>query len=147
MDGRQVQTPLSDLYLEDETAWLEAMSQLAAERRHEEFDYEHLSEYLADMAKRDRREVASRLTTLLAHLLKWEYQPAHRSNSWRATIDEQQHELQMLLESRTLLNHANAALSKAYKHAARRAALETGLPETTFPTECPFSLDVILGPD
>ena len=30
---------------EDETAWLEVMSRLAAERRFDEFDREHLSEY------------------------------------------------------------------------------------------------------
>ena len=37
-------------------------------------------------ARRDRREVFSRLVTLLAHLLKREYQPDHRSRSWLATI-------------------------------------------------------------
>jgi hypothetical protein len=40
---------------------LEVMSRLVAERRFEEFDCEHLSEYLSDMARRDRREVYSRL--------------------------------------------------------------------------------------
>ena len=52
---------LHDLYERDETAWLDAMARLAAERRHEEFDFEHLSEFLADMASRDRREVFNRL--------------------------------------------------------------------------------------
>src|SRR5260370_22388682 len=77
---------LSVLYERDETAWLEAMSALAAGRRYAEMDYLHLSEYLADMAKRDRREVFSRLVVLLSHLLKWEYQPDKRSGSWRGTI-------------------------------------------------------------
>ena len=147
MDGQQTQPPLSDLYLEDETAWLEAMSRLAAERRCEELDYEHLSEYLADMARRDRREVRSRLTTLLADLLKWEHQLEQRSNSWRVTIAEQRQELKVIFESRTLLNHANEVLAKAYQSAVRRATLETGLAEDTFPAECPFSLDAVLGPD
>jgi hypothetical protein len=48
------------LYRKDETAWLETMSQLLAQRRFRELDYRHLSEYLADMAKRDKREVMSR---------------------------------------------------------------------------------------
>lgn len=64
------------LYETDETAWLEQMSKLISERRYGELDYEHLSEYLLDMAKRDRREVLHRLTTLLAHLVKWGHQPA-----------------------------------------------------------------------
>src|SRR5262245_40195193 len=85
-----VTVPLSELYELDETAWLEQMSKLAAERRFNKMDHEHLSEYLSDMAIRDRREVKSRLTTLLAHLLKWEFQPKKRTNSWRGTILVQQ---------------------------------------------------------
>ena len=77
---------LSVLYERDETAWLEAMSALAASGRHAEMDYQNLSEYLADMAGRDRREVFSRLVVLLTHLLKWEHQPERRSGSWRGTI-------------------------------------------------------------
>src|SRR6478609_2702340 len=90
---------LNVLYEQDETAWLEAMSALAASGRYAEMDYRHLSEYLADMAKRDRREVFSRLVVLLSHLLKWEHQPDHRSGTWQATILEQQRELRQLLES------------------------------------------------
>ena len=56
---------LSLLYEQDETAWLEAMSALAASGRYEQMDHPHLSEYLADMSNRDRREVFSRLVVLL----------------------------------------------------------------------------------
>ena len=77
---------LSVMYERDETAWLEAMSALAANGRYAEMDFRNLSEYLADMAKRDRREVFSRLVVLLSHLLKWEHQPERRSGSWRGTI-------------------------------------------------------------
>src|SRR5437667_12763961 len=69
---------LSLLYERDETAWLEVMSALAASGRFAEMDYRHLSEYLADMARRDRREVFSRLVVLLSHLLKWDHQPERR---------------------------------------------------------------------
>jgi len=48
---------LARLYEADETAWLEQMSKLVGQRRYGELDYKHLSEYLLDMAKRDRREV------------------------------------------------------------------------------------------
>ncbi|MGZ3390191.1 MAG: DUF29 family protein, partial [Isosphaeraceae bacterium] len=64
-----------DLYNKDETAWLDVMARLIAERRFGELDYEHLHEFLTDMARRDRREVLSRLKRLLLHLLKWEHQP------------------------------------------------------------------------
>ena len=124
---------LSVLYERDETAWLEAMSALAAGGRCAEMDYPHLSEYLADMAKRDRREVFSRLVVLLSHLLKWEHQPERRSGSWRGTIREQRRELRQLLESGTLRNHAEAVLADAYAEARRQAADETELSLDVFP--------------
>src|SRR5947208_16943234 len=135
---------LSVLYERDETAWLETMSALAASRRYAEMDYLHLSEYLADMAKRDRREVFSRLVVLLAHLLKWEHQPEGRSGSWRGTIREQRRELRQLLESGTLRNHAEAVLAAAYAEARRQAADETELSGDVFPAEDGRGLDELL---
>jgi hypothetical protein len=139
--SERVAVPLSDLYELDETAWLEQMSKLAAERRFAKMDHEHLSEYLSDMAIRDRREVKSRLTTLLIHLLKWEFQAKKRTGSWRNSALEQQQELTDLLESGTLRRHAEEVLSKAYDNAVKRAAAETRLSRTKFPAELPWTLD------
>jgi hypothetical protein len=136
---------LTDLYEADETAWLETMAELVAAGRYAELDQTNLSEYLADMAKRDRREVASRLVTLLLHLLKWEHQPERRSGSWERTILEQRRELGELLESGTLRNHALAILAKAYASACQETAAETGLPPATFPAECPWDLETLIG--
>jgi hypothetical protein len=135
---------LSVLYERDETAWLEAMSALAASGRHAEMDYRNLSEYLADMAKRDRREVFSRLVVLLTHLLKWEHQPERRSGSWRGTIVEQRRELRQLIESGTLRNHAASVLADAYAAAREQAAAETELPLDVFPTEDARGVDELL---
>ena len=141
--------PLPSLYLEDETAWLEEMARLAAERRLDDLDFEHLSEYLSDMARRDRREVYSRLVVLLAHLLKWDHQPERRSGSWRGTILTQRRELRLLLESGTLRNHATACLAQAYQDAREQAAVESELPAQKFPAECPWPLDELIarGPE
>jgi Domain of unknown function DUF29 len=135
---------LSTLYERDETAWLEAMSALAASGRYAEMDYQHLGEYLSDMARRDRREVFSRLVVLLSHLLKWEHQPERRSGSWRGTIREQRRELRQLLESGTLRNHAEAVLADAYAEARRQAADEAELSLDVFPTENTRGLDELL---
>jgi hypothetical protein len=136
---------LSALYAQDETAWLETMAELAAQGRHSEMDYVHLREYLTDMANRDRREVFSRLVVLLAHQLKWDYQPEKRSGSWRGTIREQRRELRQLLESATLRNHAAVVLGDAYAEARLQAADETELPVETFPVVCGWSLEAVLG--
>ncbi len=135
---------LSVLYEQDETAWLEVMAALAANGRYAEMDHLHLSEYLADMAKRDRREVFSRLVVLLSHLLKWEHQPERRSGSWRGTIREQRRELRQLVESGTLRNHAEAVLADAYAEARRQAADETELSLNVFPVEDARGLDELL---
>jgi hypothetical protein len=148
--GRMIQRAAlthSRLYETDETAWLDAMAELIRQGRWDELDYPHLAEYLTDMARRDRREVESRLATLLTHVLKWIHQPDHRSNSWRGTIIEQRQELARLVERGVLRNHAEAVLANVYAQAVERAAAETGAPAASFPEECPSSLEQLLSAD
>ena len=141
---RQPAQTLADLYLADETAWLDATAALIGEERLDELDYAHLKEFLEDMAKRDRKEVSSRLKVLLAHVLKWMYQMNMRSPSWQNTVLEQQDELESDLEGGVLRNHAEESLAAIYKKAVKAAARETGLPTATFPAECPWTLDQLL---
>jgi len=136
--------PLAELYATDETAWLDAMARLAARGGGADLDYPHLAEYLSDMAQRDRREVESRLAVVLAHLLKWQFQPGKRSRSWQATVAAQRQELRRLLASRTLRNHARAALPAVYADGVEQAAIDTGLPASDYPAACPYTLDEVL---
>ena len=142
------QTPpvprLADLYEADETAWLDESVRLIRAGRAADLDYENLTEFLESMARRDRREVVSRLMTLIAHLLKWRYQPDRRTRSWRATVTTQRKRLELLLSSRTLRDHAAAELKDVYHSAVQIAADETGIEKTSFPQDCPFTLDQIL---
>ena len=78
-------TTLAQLYEADETAWLDAMADLIQQGQWADLDSPHLGEYLSDMALRDRREVKSRLVILMAHLLKWEFQPEKRSRKVQVT--------------------------------------------------------------
>jgi hypothetical protein len=140
-------TTLEHLYESDETAWLEEMADLIQQGRLGDLDYPHLGEYLTDMARRDRREVESRLTTLLGHVLKWVHSPEQRSRSWRATIVEQRQELSRLAARGVLRNHAEAVLANVYAEAVERAAAETGLAAESFPAACPYTLDQVLSPE
>jgi hypothetical protein len=135
---------LPALYESDETAWLETMAELIRAGKTPELDFAHLQEYLSDMAKRDRREVQSRLATLIAHLLKWDFQPENRSRSWQGTIVVERRDLEDLLDSGVLKNHALAMLPKAYVKALKQAAVESGLPVEEFPGECPYTLEQVL---
>ena len=138
---------LKDLYLADETAWLDATAELIRAGRLDDLDYTHLAEYLEDMAKRDRREVFSRLVVLLSHLLKWQFQAEGQSASWRGTIREQRLHLQLLLESATLKKHAESVLAEAYARARKDAADETGMKLSRFPKECSWDIDELLSDD
>ena len=138
---------LAALYEADETAWLEATADLVRNGLLDQVDLKSLAEYLTDMARRDRREVESRLTVLLAHVLKWIQQPDRRSRSWRATVVEQRQELSGLVGRGVLLLHAQALLPEANLKAVERAAAETGLPDSAFPENCPYTLDELLTTD
>ena len=107
MIANQTET-LSELYEKDETAWLDAMAELATHGRAESLDLVNLAEFLESMANRDRRESSSRLLLLLMHLLKWEYQPEARTGSWRRTISEQRRQLREICESGVLQNYIRA---------------------------------------
>ncbi len=149
--GREMPTlqseSLTALYEQDETAWLEIMAELVAQKKYAVLDHRHLSEYLSDMAKRDRREVFSRLVVLLSHLLKWQFQAEGQSASWRGTIREQRLQLQLLLESATLKKHAESVLADAYANARKQAADETGMKLSRFPKECAWDIDGLLSDD
>jgi hypothetical protein len=132
------------LYERDETAWLETMAELIRLGRLDEVDYPNLAEYLADMARRDRREVESRMIVLIVHVLKWVYQPDRRSGSWKATIIEQRQELEGLVSRGVLRNHAETVLADAYEKAVERTAAETELADEIFPAACPYTLDQLL---
>jgi hypothetical protein len=140
--------PTATFYETDETGWLEATADLIRQGRLTEVDTVSLAEYLTDKARRDRREVVSRLIVLLTHLLKWEHQPDRRCVSWRQTIREQRRELRQILESGTLRNHALAVFADAFAEARDDAAVQADLDVSTFPAESPWSLDeAVSGPD
>ena len=97
------------------------------------------------MGARDRREVINRLAVLLAHLLKWEYQPERRCASWRLTINEQRRQLALILEDSPSLNvRMPEFLARAYRNGQRAALDETGFLQSPFPADCPYDLNQIL---
>ena len=73
-------------YDADFYAW--AQQQAAALRAKDwaALDLEHLAEEVDDLRKTERRAVRSQLRLILSHLLKWVYQAARRTDSWRSTI-------------------------------------------------------------
>lgn len=61
-------------YEHDFYAWTQEQSQLLRAGLLQLIDIEHLAEEIEDMGRAERRELESRLETLLMHLLKWQFQ-------------------------------------------------------------------------
>ena len=133
------------LYQKDYYGWLQENAQLIRERKFSEIDAENLIEELESMGKSEKRELSSRLTILLMHLLKWQYQAVRRSTSWRNTIAVQRIDILDLLEdSPSLRTEILDKIEIAYEKAVLAAEVETGIEKANFPAECPFSLEQIL---
>ena len=117
------------LYNLDENQWLEQQISLLKSGDVSTLDRANLIEYLTAMASRDKRELQSRLTVLLAHALKVKFQPLHISRSWTNTIGIQQREIKLLLKSMpSLVPYVATIFDEAYEDAVKQAAGETGLP-------------------
>jgi Domain of unknown function DUF29 len=67
-------------------------------RRGERLDLENVAEELEGMARSDRREIRSRLSILLTHLLKCAAHPKKPPSSWLGTIADQRDEIADLIE-------------------------------------------------
>jgi len=99
MDKGQLTTDnLATVYDQDFYLWLWQNTELLREGRVAEIDIENIAEELDALCKSQHRELASRLKILFAHFLKWQFQPDHRSGSWKGTIVEQRYQIEQLLE-------------------------------------------------
>jgi Domain of unknown function DUF29 len=85
---------------------------------------------------------------LLAHMLKWRFQPDRRGNSWSLTILEQRRRAKRLVSRNpSLQSRRDDILIEAYGDAMLVAERETELPGETFPPVCPWSFDAVMQPE
>ena len=125
--------------------WTIKTSKLLRAGRFSEVDLEQIAEEIEDMGKSNRRALSSYLKLLMAHLLKWHFQPSYRSISWRLSISNARDEIQDLLKDSPSLNpKVEQLMADRYAAACRRASLETGLALESFPGACPFSVEQLL---
>lgn len=143
----------TEQYQKDYDAWAQTQIDLLKAGRFAELDIVHLVEELGDMGRGERTELENRLTVLLAHLLKWEFQHGQlagrwqevKGDSWRATIIEQRDRIAKRLDkSPGLKSVLPDLIAEAYEDATRLAANESGLPVEGFPDTCPYAQGQIL---
>lgn len=137
--------PKSGLYERDFYAWANEQAALLRSGRLSTADIEHIAEEIESMGRTEKRELVSRLTVLLTHLLKWQFQPERRGRSWRSTITIQRHALaDHLADNPSLKSTLDQVLTRAYEDGRLGAIGETDLPESLFPSECPWSFERIM---
>jgi len=138
----------TDLYETDFYAWTQQQAKFIQQENWSSLDVPNLLEEIESLGKQQRQELRNRLGVLLGHLLKWEFQPSHRSKSWIATIREQRRQvLRLLKESPSLQPYLQEAIEDAYQTALNLAVSETPLDYEDFPQECPYLLEQILNPE
>jgi hypothetical protein len=77
----------SQLYDRDFYARAPQQAGLLRDGRLSEVNIGRIAEEIESMSKTEKRELVSRLTILLLHLLKGQFQPSHRGAFWRASIN------------------------------------------------------------
>lgn len=128
-------------YEEDFYGWTIANISLLKQGKFNEVDMDHIIEEIESLGRSNRRELVSRLGVLIAHLIKWEYQPDLKNKSWKGTIVRQRIDIKDVLEENPSLNsQIDEILVKAYKYALAILEEETPLDLKSIPGKCPYSV-------
>ena len=135
-------------YGQDVAAWAAEQARLIRAGRFDQLDIEHIADEVEDVGRSEKRELASRMAILMAHLLKWQFQPTHRGTSWNRTLREQRKQvLRKLRETPSFfpLMQDGEWTDGVWGDAVTLAIAETGL--DTFPESCPWNLSDVLADD
>jgi hypothetical protein len=136
-------------YDQDIVAWSQEQAHWLRIGQFSALDLEHLAEEIEDVGRSEQRELANRMAVLLAHLLKWRYQPERRGASWEITISGQRQRIARRLQKMPSLKaalHDPEWWADAWFDARIEAAKETDMEIQHFPPECPWTADEILDP-
>ncbi len=135
-------------YDRDFHAWAAEQAELIRNRSAHAIDWDNVAEEIASLGRQERGELYNHFVVLLAHLLKWRYQPKRRSRSWRTTVVNQRLDIGRQLKlSPSLKAVLQEEFGDAYPRARSQAEGETRLPAETFPEASPFTLTQTLDHD
>jgi hypothetical protein len=140
----------ADLYEQDFYTWTQTTAALIRAGKWSDIDPASLAEEVESLGASDKRVLTSQLVRLLAHLLKWHYQPSQRQegHSWQDSISDARRMIALTIDDSPSLDAYPATrLTFAYQHARRSAQRETRLPLATFPLACPWTLTQVLDDD
>ena len=120
----------ADLYERDFVAWTEEQAAriraAAATHGNLAIDWENVAEEIESLGRSDARELQSRLTTIIEHLLKLQHSPAEEPRAgWMATVVRARAEAENFIEeSPSLRARLGVLLPRANQAAARTVGVE-----------------------
>ena len=118
----------AELYEEDFVRWTEqqstALRDAARSGVNLPLDWENLAEEIESLGRSQRRELRSRISVIIEHLLKLEYSPAREPRgAWIDTIARERSDIELLLEdSPSLRGEAARMIQGETKRAVRNAS-------------------------
>ncbi|MBR8829128.1 MAG: DUF29 domain-containing protein [Gomphosphaeria aponina SAG 52.96 = DSM 107014] len=144
MTNKLLDVTKKKLYNQDFHLWLENTVKQIKRGELNLVDWENLLEELESLGKSNQRELKSRLTVLLEHLLKlvyWEEERENNVRGWKGTIIEQRKQIEALLDdSPSLKLLLEESFSTCYANARKITIVKTGLQSNRLPEESPFNL-------
>ena len=126
---RKISGMSDTLYEQDFFRWTERQAQGLREAGRSginlPLDWENLADEIESLGRRDRRELGSRVATIIEHLLKLEYSPAARSRSdWLQTVRRERNEIERLLKDSPSLRQQVPRLVEGESRCAAEFAAE-----------------------
>lgn len=157
---------MENLYETDFYKWIQKQKQLLINRQFDRLDLDNLIEEVEDMGKREPRSLESHLTTLLLHLLKYQYQTYVLEDKWIAemvvhtwypSMDNPRREIRKLFQdSPSLQPQTGELINSAYKEAKSSAIKQMNkyikqeskkLNASSFENHCPWTFEQVMEDD
>lgn len=139
------------LYEQDFVGWVNETAQALRNHQFEKLDLEHLIEEVESMGRQEQSELTDRLAQLLAHLLKWQFQPIahdHHGHSWKNSIVEQRYQIVRLIKKNPSLKpFIDEAYTDAWELGRIFASRETTYNLEIFPEQPTFNYEQAMQED
>jgi len=115
---------MNDLYNTDFALWSTQQAEALRRRAANEIDWNNVAEEIEALAKSDRRDLASRIQTILDHLIRLQASPATQPRrGWERTLIVQREGIRRLLKDSPSLRHEVAGIIAEELPTVRRLAL------------------------
>ncbi|MBE9238821.1 DUF29 domain-containing protein [Anabaena aphanizomenioides LEGE 00250] len=151
MEKVKIENESKNLYEHDFYLWLQTTANLLENNKFDELDIKNLIEEINSMGRSEKKELKSRLITLIEHILKLEYWQLEKENNargWRNTVAEQRLQIELTLEdSPSLRNMLDDIFEECYQKARQYILKRYQLSPNLFPENPPFSVTDVLNAD